>query len=77
MNKLSAAAWGITLYRVSATLAALVALLAILNSTYNFSIGDPRIPVAASTVAVIIWFIGLFCRHVFDAPTTERNSHQH
>jgi hypothetical protein len=50
-------------------------LLAILNFTYNFSIGDPRIPVAPSTVAVIIWLIGLFCRHVFDAPTKDQHQH--
>jgi hypothetical protein len=75
MNKLSAATWGVTLYRVSATLAGLVALLTLLNFTYNFSIGDPRIPVAASTVAVIIWLIGLFCRHVFDAPTKDQHQH--
>jgi hypothetical protein len=75
MNKLSAATWGVTIYRVSVTLAGLTALLAILNFTYNFSIGDPRIPVAPSTVAVIIWLIGLFCRHVFDAPTKDQHQH--
>ena len=60
--------WGEILYRAAATVAGLVALLALLNFIYNVSEGEPMIPVAALGLAAIIWPIGLYCRCVFDVP---------
>jgi ABC-type enterochelin transport system permease subunit len=58
--------WGEILYRAAATVAGLVALLALLNFIYNVSESEPMIPVAGLAFSVIIFSIGLFCRYVFD-----------
>ena len=50
--------WGEILYRAAATVAGLVALLALLNFIYNVSEGEPMIPVAALGLAAIRWPIG-------------------
>jgi protein-S-isoprenylcysteine O-methyltransferase Ste14 len=60
--------WGESFYAAAAIIAALVALLAVFNFLYNFSVGEPIIPVVALGLAAIIWLIGLWCRNAFDAP---------
>jgi len=72
-----AEAWGEILYRAAATVAGLVALLALLNFIYNISEGEPMIPVAALGLAAIIWPIGLCCRSVFDVPEEDRSPARH
>jgi hypothetical protein len=77
VNKFAAATWGVILYRAAATFAGLIALLVLLNFVYNLSEGEPRVPIAASGVAAIIWLIGLFCRHLFGDPDIDWHSAQH
>jgi hypothetical protein len=65
--------WGEILYQAVATIAALVAAIAILNFLYNIGEGEPRVPLAALGLAAIIWLGGLCCRSVFDG--SEADSH--
>ena len=69
--------WGEILYRAAAFIAGLVAILATLNSLYNFSVGRPIVPVAALGFAALIWLIGLCCRHVFDDPDVDHHPARH
>ena len=59
--------WGEILYRAAVILAGLVALLAVLNFLYNFSEGEPIVPIAAVGLAATIWLTGLCCRYLIDA----------
>lgn len=68
--------WGEILYRAAAFIAGLVALMAALNSLYNFSEGEPNVPVAALELAAIIWLIGFFCRYVCDVSEVNHHSAQ-
>ena len=56
--------WGEILYRASLILAAFVLVFAIINSLYQISIDLPMIPLAPLVIAIAIWLVGLFCRHV-------------
>lgn len=66
--------WGEILYRVAASIAGLVALLAMINLLYNFSEGEPLVPVAALGFAAFIWLIGLCCRYLSDVAEIDRYS---
>ena len=64
--------WGESLYRAAAFIAAMVALLAMVNFIANFSGSEPIIPLPALALAVIVWLTGLGCRYVSDARQAER-----
>ena len=64
--------WGESLYRAAAFIAAMVALLAMVNFIANFSESEPIIPLPALALAVIVWLTGLGCRYVLDAREAER-----
>jgi len=67
-NKQMTEPWGESLYDAAAFIAALVALFALFNFLYNFSVGEPIVPVVALGLAAITWLIGIWCRKAFDAP---------
>jgi hypothetical protein len=59
--------WGQTLYRAATILAALVALLAMMNFIDNFSESEPIVPLPALALAAALWLIGLGCRYALGA----------
>ena len=59
--------WGESFYRAAVFIAAIVAMLAIVNSVANFSESEPIVPLPALALAVIVWLTGLGCRAVLDA----------
>ena len=67
--------WGESLYRAAAYIAAMVALLAMVNFIANFSESEPIVPLPALALAVIVWLTGLGCRSVLDAREAERVRH--
>jgi hypothetical protein len=52
-------------YRAASIIAGLIALLAIANTIYNISEGEPVIPVVALALAGLVWLIGWLCRSKF------------
>ena len=67
--------WGESLYRAAAYIAAMVALLAMVNFIANFSESEPIVPLPALALAVIVWLTGLGCRCVLDTREVERVRH--
>ena len=53
-------------YRPASIIAGLIVLLAIANTIYNISEGEPLIPVVALALAGVVWLIGWSCRSIFD-----------
>ena len=64
--------WGESLYRAAAYIAAMVALLAMVNFIANFSESEPIVPLPAVALAVIVWLTGVGCRAVLGAREAER-----
>ncbi|MGA6935726.1 MAG: hypothetical protein WB041_10115 [Pseudolabrys sp.] len=67
--------WGESLYRAAAYIAAMVALLAMVNFIANFSESEPIVPLPAVALAVIVWLTGVGCRAVLGARKAERLRH--
>ena len=67
--------WGESLYRAAAYIAAMVALLAMVNFIANFSESEPIVPLPALALAVIVWLTGVGCRAVLGAREAERVRH--
>ena len=67
--------WGESLYRAAAYIAAMVALLAMVNFIANFSESEPIVPLPAVALAVIVWLSGVGCRAVLGAREAERVRH--
>ena len=67
--------WGESLYRAAAYIAAMVALLAMVNFIANFSESEPIVPLPAVALAVIVWLTGVGCRAVLGAREAERLRH--
>ena len=67
--------WGESLYRAAAYIAAVVALLAMVNFIANFSESEPIVPLPALALAVIVWLTGVGCRAVLGAREAERVRH--
>jgi hypothetical protein len=67
--------WGESLYRAAAYIAAMVALLAMVNFIANFSESEPIVPLPAVALAVIVWLTGVGCRAVLGAREAERVRH--
>ena len=67
--------WGESFYRAAAYIAAMVALLAMVNFIANFSESEPIVPLPAVALAVIVWLTGVGCRAVLGAREAERVRH--
>ena len=52
-------------YRAASIIAGLIVLLAIANTIYNISEGEPVIPVVALALASLVWLIGSLSRSIF------------
>jgi hypothetical protein len=58
--------------RAAASIAAIIAMLAVFNFIYNLSQGEPIVSLPALVLAGIVWLTGLGCRFVLGAHEAER-----
>jgi hypothetical protein len=56
---------GEVFYQAASIAAGVIVLLAIANTIYNISEGEPVIPVVALALAGLVWLIGWLCRSIF------------
>jgi hypothetical protein len=55
---------GQIIYRVFAIIAGVVVVFAVVNAIYGATLGQPTFPLAALLLAVLMYAIGWFLRHI-------------